>query len=107
MNRRTHIMATLLLSVFAGACATVTQAPNTPTISLDRAIHFTAPNGNDIELSSGIYRVEQTVESQLRLLHEDGQPIEIQATQIPHEEAVASPTAMVVMEEGQDDTLHL
>jgi hypothetical protein len=77
------------------------------TITFAAPVHFLMLDGNDVQVPGGTYRIEQAGESQLRLLSESAQPIQIAATKIVHEERVSSPTAIAVMEEGQDDTLHL
>ena len=77
------------------------------TITFVAPVHFLMLDGNDVQVPAGTYRIEQAGESQLRLLSESAPPIQIAATKIVHEERVSSPTAIAVMEEGQDDTLHL
>jgi hypothetical protein len=79
-----------------------------PSVTFNHAIHFIAGEGSDVQLSPGTYGVEQAGQERLRLVPSDSQPpIEIQATNIPHEEGVSSPIAMAVIEEGQDDQVHL
>ena len=75
---------------------------------LDKASHFTAPDGSDVLVPAGTYRVERSSETQLRLVADPPQPaVEIQATATTHEEAVASPLALVIAEEGLEDVVHL
>jgi hypothetical protein len=77
------------------------------TITLDRAVQFMAPDGNDVHLSPGTYHIEQLGETQLRLLTPDGQRIQIAATKTSHEETIFAPTAIGVIEEGPDDYIHV
>ncbi len=77
------------------------------TITFAAPVHFLMLDGNDVQVPAGTYRIEQAGESQLRLLSESAPPIQIAATKIVHEERVSSLAAIAVMEEGQDDTLHL
>jgi hypothetical protein len=100
------LSATLLLTTLLIMVAS-SEETRPPTITLDRAVHFTAADGGYIQVPAATYRIEQAGESGLRLAKEGAQPIEIQATTIPHEESVSAPLAVAVVEEGQDDTLHL
>jgi hypothetical protein len=87
------------------AAAAVSGAP---AITLEKTVHFTAPDGSDVQVPAGAYRVEQAGDKQLRLLPTTGQPpVDLQATAIPHEESLSSPLAAAVLEEGQDDQVHL
>jgi hypothetical protein len=99
------ISATLFFA--AAACTVYAGSEMAAGITLNRATHFTASDGSDIQISPGKYQVEQSGESGLRLTKEDMKSIEIQAQKIPHEEKVASPVAMAVIEAGQDDQMHL
>lgn len=82
--------------------------PESPAVLLDKASHFTAPDGTDVLVAAGTYRVEQSAETQLRLVADPPQPaVEIQATATTHEETVASPLALAIAEEGQEDEVHL
>jgi len=76
-------------------------------IDLPRSIHFTAPDGGDVQLPPASYHIEQAGESSLRLVKDGAPPIEIQATRIPHDESISAPLRLAVMEEGQDEELHL
>ena len=78
-----------------------------PTVTLDQPAHFTAVEGNDVQLPVASYRVEQFGDSGLRLMRVGAPPIEIQATRIPHDESISAPLTLAVMEEGQDEVLHL
>jgi hypothetical protein len=82
--------------------------PDSPAVLLDKASHFTAPDGTDMLVAAGTYHVEQSAGTQLRLVADPPQPaVEIQATATTHEETVTSPLALAIAEEGQDDEIHL
>ena len=100
----------LLLPAFCLASISPTFAADQialPTITLDRTVQFTAPDGSDVVLSPGTYPVSQADDSHLRLVNHDDQQIHIATMQTTHEEAIVSQMAMTVMEEGHDDHLHI
>lgn len=109
MSRILPIAMGMVLCAFAGASATTPEAPTTATtIVLDRAVHFTAPDGSDLTVAAGTYRVEQAMSDQIRLIADPPQPpIEIQATSIAHDESLPAPVSLSVIEEGQDDQVHV
>lgn len=83
-------------------------APDSLAISIEQPSHFTAPDGTDVLVAAGTYRVEQSAETYLRLVAATPQPgLEIQATATRHEVTVASPLALAIAEEGQADEIHL
>lgn len=83
-------------------------APDSLAISIEQPSHFTAPDGTDVLVAAGTYRVEQSAEAYLRLVAATPQPgLEIQATATRHEVTVASPLALAIAEEGQADEIHL
>jgi len=96
----------VVISFFLTGTGWATQ--ESPAVQLDKASHFTAPDGTDVLVPAGTYRVERSAETQLRLLADPPQPaVEIQAAATTHEEAVASPLALAIAEEGQEDEVHL
>jgi hypothetical protein len=83
-------------------------ASESPAVLLDRATHFTAPDDADVLVAAGTYRIEQSAETQLRLIADPPQPaVDVQATMTMHVETVSSPLALVIAEEGQEDAVHL
>jgi hypothetical protein len=75
---------------------------------LEKAVHFITPDGSDIQVPSGTYLVEPAGDSSLRLSPNGGQPpVEIQAANIAHDEPLSVPVSMAVIEEGQEDEVHL
>ena len=103
--------ASLFISLITVSLLSTTMgwaAPDSPAVLLDTASHFTAPDGTDVLVAPGTYRIEQSAETQLRLVTDPPQPaIEIQATATTHEETVAAPLALAIAEEGQADEIHL
>jgi hypothetical protein len=67
--------ALLLTTLFIMVASS--EETRTPPITLDRAVHFSAPDGSDIQVPAATYRIEQEGESQLRLLSEAAQPIQV------------------------------
>ncbi|MBU6435025.1 MAG: hypothetical protein KJS98_17100, partial [Nitrospirae bacterium] len=105
-KRSTTVMCLVVVSLLFTARAWAT--PESPAVLLDKAGHFTAPDGTDVLVAAGTYRLEQSAETQLRLVADPPQPaVEIQATATTHEETVASPMALAIAEEGQEDEVHL
>lgn len=101
-------------SLFVGLVASLLPAtmgwaePEFPAVLFEQPSHFTAPDGTDVLVEPGTYRLEQSAETQLRLVADPGHPtIEIQATATTHEETLASPLALAITEEGQEDEIHL
>lgn len=82
--------------------------PEFPDVLFEQPSHFSAPDGADVLVAPGTYRVEQSAETQLRLFADLGQPtIEIQATATTHEETLAAPLALAITDGSQADELHL
>ncbi|HEY3197159.1 MAG TPA: hypothetical protein VGJ57_04010, partial [Nitrospirales bacterium] len=95
-------------ALVATGLASADQDVQRPTVTFDRAIHFTAGDGADMQLAPGTYGVELAAQERLRLLPGDNQPpVEIQATSLVHDESLPAPVSMAVIEEGQEDEVHL
>ena len=77
------------------------------TITFVAPVHFLMLDGNDVQVPAGTYRIEQAGETQLHLTAENKPSIELQATRVTHEETISAPMAMIVMEDGQEDEIHL
>ncbi|MDH4195180.1 MAG: hypothetical protein OEV70_13635, partial [Nitrospirota bacterium] len=108
MSYRPGLIA-VLLGITLGWSPLPTQAETTiSSVTLDRAIHFTAPDGNDVVAEAGTYTVQAAGDSHLRLLPQTDQPaIEIQAQTTTHAETLSALTALLIAEEGQEDDIHL
>lgn len=108
-NARNHGMFLTLIGlvVLAGPIPIVQADQSSSTIVLDRPMHFTGSDSQDLVVEPGEYRVEAQ-ESQLRLTPADGKAsLLIQASPTTHEETVSAPVVMVITEEGNDDQAHL
>ena len=77
------------------------------TITFVAPVHFLMLDGNDVQVPAGTYRIEQAGETHLHLSAESKPSIELQATRVTHEETISVPMAMIVMEDGQEDEIHL
>ncbi|MBU6435779.1 MAG: hypothetical protein KJS98_20920, partial [Nitrospirae bacterium] len=104
---RHYFLLWLTVSMVCSVGLSNAEADVGPTVTLDQPAHFTAVEGNDVQLPAASYRVEQFGDSGLRLMRVGAPPIEIQATRIPHDESISAPLTLAVMEEGQDEVLHL
>jgi hypothetical protein len=92
-----------LLSANTGLAAAESTA-----VVFDKASHFTAADDADVLVAAGIYHIERSTGTRLRLVGTLPETtVEIQATMTMHEEVVASPLALVIAEEGQEDVVHL
>jgi hypothetical protein len=102
-----------LISVFVGICLEWSplgaQAETAvPTVTLDRAIHFTAPNGSDLLVAADTYQVEQATGTNIRLVTEASPTThEISGTSFTHEESLTAPLALTLREKERDDSAHL
>lgn len=98
----------LTVSVFSTAAL---ADPATLTMTLERPVFFIAPDETDIAAAAGTYRVQEAGPSALRLIPTEltatSAAVQIQAMTITHEEPLTSPVALQVLEEEQDDQVHL
>lgn len=102
--RRAQWTVGAILLVLQWSCATqssvippATQsAEGAPTlVILQETVHFTSPDGQDVVAEAGSYRIEPTVEANLRLVPENGRvPLQIAATTNNYELESAVPIAI-------------
>jgi hypothetical protein len=94
-----------LTCMVLGACATMPETPRFSTISLEKTVHFEAPDGRDVTVVPGSYDVQMLEEAKLQLAPAeaitDKQPITVQAQSMPHAEALSSAVALSVPQ-GED-----
>ncbi|TKB77943.1 MAG: hypothetical protein E8D45_05155 [Nitrospira sp.] len=65
------------------------------SVILQEAVHFTSPDGQDVVAEPGSYRIEPTVEANLRLVPENGRvPLQIAAATNNYELEFAVPVAI-------------
>jgi hypothetical protein len=108
MMRQTSATILFLGIVSLLVTGTGGAAPASPSVMLEKAVHFTTPDGSDIQVPSGMYQIEPAGNSSLRLSPNGGQPpVEIQAANIAHDELLSAPVSMSVIEEGQEDEVHV
>jgi len=101
------ILMLIGLVVYAVPIAMAWAEQPSPTITLDRPLHFTGTDGQDLVVGPGGYRVEAQ-ETDLRLTPVEGkESLLIESAAAQHQESVTAPVAMVVAEEGNDDQVHL
>jgi len=76
-----------------------------PSVTLERAIHFTASDGSDVVAGPGTYQVASSA-SQLSLTAEGRPPLTIDAKPTAHSEKIETPLALMVPVEDPD-VLHV
>ena len=82
--------------------------PEFPAVLFEQPSHFTAPDGTDMLIAAGTYRVEQAAGTNLRLVTEAPPATrEISATSFTHEESLTAPLAFAAREENQEEAVHL
>lgn len=118
MSRWNIFVIAVLLQGLASSCATQEPTPSIVTpdapsgaqtvaapeyagvatgIQLEKAVHFSAPEGEDILAAPGHYQVEPTVEAHLRLIPEGNQPpIVIAALTTDFDVDVSAPIALTL-----------
>jgi len=96
----------LVMALVPTGQASGSKPSPSPTVTLDRPVHFVDPEGHDITVQGGAYRVEAAEASRLRLLPADGKAILlIQGQPLVHEETVPGPLALSIPQE--DGTVHV
>lgn len=102
---RMLVMGAAML-LFATACATMKDTPSRfTTVTLEKPVHFSAPDGADVLAASGRYQVDSIEDAKLRLIPVDaasGQPLTVAAMALPHEQPLESHVALSVPS-GEDE----
>jgi hypothetical protein len=95
-----------VLVLLTGACATIQERATTDSITLDKPVHFLAPDGNAIIAASGTYRIEALEDRALRLIPSEAvsgtTPLIVAAMALPHEQPIESRVALSVPN-GEDE----
>ena len=105
MYRYLPAIALAMALVSTGHASGSRPSPS-PTVELESAVHFVDPEGHDITIAGGAYRVEAAEASRLRLLPAAGKAtLLIQGQPLAHEETVPGPLALSVPQE--DGTIHV
>lgn len=95
--------------MFAGACSTPSSSQQAkavahePTqVQIDQTLHFSSPDGTDVTVQPGKYRVEQASDSRLRLVSKaDAPPIILSAHATSSSSDVPSPVALGTLFESE------
>jgi hypothetical protein len=96
------------MNLFFFSPGRATESAGPPMVELPVAIHFIAPEGSDVSVTAGVYRVEQAAGTRLQLASDATQTTqEIPATSFTHEETLTAPLAFAVREKEQADAVHL
>jgi hypothetical protein len=101
-------MIGVALALLVGACATTqdTTPSRYSIITLEKSVHFPAPDGADVLAAPGRYEVGSVEETKLRLIPAQAaagtSPLIMTAMALPHEEAIESPVALSVPN-GEDE----
>lgn len=100
-------LMSVLIGITIGWTPLPTQAGTTvSTVTLDQAIFFTAPDGNDIVAEAGTYTVQPADDAQLRLLPQSEQPaIEMPAASISHGESLHAPLLLQAISTTHTETI--
>jgi hypothetical protein len=107
MIRRRMLVIGAALALLAGACATTQDTPaRYSIITLEKSVHFSAPDGADVLAAPGRYDVDSVDEATLRLTPAEGaggvSPLIVAAMTLPHEEPIESRVALSVPN-GKDE----
>jgi hypothetical protein len=104
--RQSILVMSAALVLLAGACATTQDRATTDSITLEKPVHFLAPEGNDIIAASGTYRIEALESRALRLIPSEAAsgttPLIVAAVALPHEQPIESRVALSVPN-GEDE----
>jgi hypothetical protein len=95
------------LCLLISACATTPDPPaGFTTITLERPVHFTAPDGSDNVAAPGEYSVRVAEETLLSLVPAQGgtgnKPLLLQTQPMSHEESLTSEVALAIPQ-GEDE----
>ena len=111
-TKQANIMRVLVatgvnLAVLTGGCATTRDiASPTDHITLDKPVHFSAPNGDDVVAASGSYTIDQHDRTSLLFSPREAAastaPLIVAAVALPHEQLVESRVALSVPN-GEDE----
>lgn len=117
MNRALKCLICLGTVMFLSACSTVDQPQSVqgvasdrdPTrIQLSKPLHFSTPDGSDVMVQAGTYRVEQAAGSQIRLIPTgEGPPTVLGGNAVSSDLEVAAPIVLAMRSEQQPDAYHL
>jgi hypothetical protein len=103
---RYHFIIGLALCGVLGGCASIKEGSGSPTVSLDQTVYFMTPDQGDAIATPGLYRVDVSEPSRLRLDPGEGKnALVIQAQEINHKEELSAPVALSIL--GGENVHHL
>ena len=103
---RALIAWALSLVLLTGACTTMQDRASTDSVTLEKPVHFSAPDGTDLVAASGAYRIDAPNDTTLRLSPGEAvsgtTPLIVAAMALPHELPIESRVALSVPN-GEDE----
>ena len=94
------------LVLLTGACATLQDRATTDSITLDKPVHFLAPDGSEVVAASGTYTIDAYDDTTLRLIPSEAVSgttlLIVAAMALPHEQPIESRVALSVPN-GEDE----
>jgi hypothetical protein len=89
------------------AMAQEQNGTNGTVVELEKAVHFTAPGGEDVIVEPGQYRLEEQGKAEFRLISgTNKEVVAIKAVETTHTQSITAPVALAVPGE-EDDILHI
>lgn len=108
MPYKRHLIAVLVGTALGWSTLPTLAETTVSTVTLDQAVFFTAPDGNDVVAEAGTYTVHPGGDSHLRLIaKENSASLEILATAMSHDQVMDVPIVLTLGEEGQEKALHV
>ena len=115
MNRAFNYAFCLVGTMVLSACSTVESpqlaqgmAQDSTRIELTQALHFSSPDGGDVVVPAGAYRLEQAGGSQMRFVPTGDAPRTVVGAEAqPSDLDVSAPIALAIRSEQQPDAYHL
>ena len=106
MIRPGMLVIAAALALLAAGCTTMQDSQHLTTISLEKPVHFSAPDGADVLAEPGRYHLDSFDGATLRLTPTESaagtSPLSIAAIAFPHEEPIESRVALSVPN-GEDE----
>ncbi len=76
--------------------------PTMPSLTLERRVHFLAPDGTDVVVEAGTYTADTSQTSQITLTAQGQASIALEAQTVKHDERIDQPIALAVPDENMD-----
>lgn len=108
MPYRRYLIAALVGTALGWSTLPTVAEITVSTVTLDRAIFFTLPDGNEVVAEAGTYTVQPGGDSRLHLIaKKSSASLEILAAPMSHEQVMDVPMALALGEEGREEALHV